>query len=360
MRHMVKALALIGSLAFAQSSSTPEIVKKLAPAVVLVKGTTGSDTVLGSGFVLSADGKIATNLHVIRDLKSGGVQLSSGEVFDSFSVLAFDQRKDLAIIQIAGFDLTVVELGNSNETKPGESVVAIGSPRGLQGTVTAGVVSALRDDPLGQGFKLIQTDVAINPGNSGGPLVNAKGQVIGVVTAKLRGSENLNFAVPINYVRGMLNNLQKPMTLDAMRASAGTTADVFTSTGYPTNWKSLTSGNRFQVKFQGEYVYAEPLLSDEQRQNAQRWHAFSIDELRKQGDRYVGMFRNGGTCQYRTLGNVVKYNQCKFERQIEFLSVKPDRIEGRINQPPVGAKFDCKKCTFSEPEAWQNFTWIPE
>src|SRR5882762_6823897 len=169
MRHMVKALALIGSLAFAQSSSTPEIVKKLAPAVVLVEGTTGSDTVLGSGFVLSADGKIATNLHVIRDLKSGGVQLSSGEVFDFFSVLAFDERKDLAIIQIAGFDLTVVELGNSNETKPGESVVAIGSPRGLQGTVTAGVVSALRDDPLGQGFKLIQTDAAINPGNSGGP-----------------------------------------------------------------------------------------------------------------------------------------------------------------------------------------------
>ena len=181
---------------------TPEIVEKVSKSVVLLKGTSDSGTVLGSGFLLSSDGKIATNLHVIREMRTGGVQLQSGEVFDTFSILAFDERKDLAIVQIAGFDLPAIDVGNSNEVKTGEPVIAIGSPRGLQGTVTAGIVSSVREDPTG--FKVIQTDAAANPGNSGGPLVNGRGQVIGVVTSKLRASEGLNFAMPINYVRGLL------------------------------------------------------------------------------------------------------------------------------------------------------------
>lgn len=169
------AAGVVFSLAFPvavfpqTSPVTPETVEKVSKSVVLLKGTNDSGTVLGSGFLLSPDGKIATNLHVIREMKTGGVQLQSGEIYDTFSVFAFDERKDLAIVQIAGFDLPAIELGNSNEVKPGESVIAIGSPRGLQGTVTAGIVSSVRDDPAG--FKLIQTDAAANPGNSGGPLV---------------------------------------------------------------------------------------------------------------------------------------------------------------------------------------------
>lgn len=207
--------------------ATAEIVKKTSPAVVLIKGSGERGSSLASGFLVSPDGKIATNLHAIRDLKSAGVQLASGDIFDSFTVLAFDERKDLAIIQIAGFDLPVTELGNSNEVQQGEPILVIGSPKGLTGTVTTGVVSAIRDDPAGRGFKLIQTDAAINPGNSGGPLVNSRGQVIGVVVAKLKESENLNFAIPVNYVRGLLNALQKPMSLEETRAKLGTSQDAF-------------------------------------------------------------------------------------------------------------------------------------
>ena len=90
---------------FCQSFDPAEITKKIAPAVVLVSGVTGDGKALGSGFIVSSDGKIATNLHVIRNLTNGGVQLTSGEKFDSFVVLAFDERKDIAIIRIAGFDL---------------------------------------------------------------------------------------------------------------------------------------------------------------------------------------------------------------------------------------------------------------
>jgi hypothetical protein len=202
---------------FGQASlTTTEIARRVSPSVVVIEGTSDSGDVLGSGFLVSKDGKIVTNLHVIRDLKSARVQLASGEVFDSLSVLAMDERRDLAIVHVAGFDLPALELGNSNSVKVGEPVVILGSPKGLEGTVTAGILSSVRD--TGDGFKVLQTDAAVNPGNSGGPLVNAKGQVIGVVSFKLRSSEGLNFAIPINYVTGLLNEPHGPISLERMRA----------------------------------------------------------------------------------------------------------------------------------------------
>lgn len=156
------------SVTFGQTASvSTEVIEKASKALVFVKGASEAGQQLGSGFLLSPDGKIATNLHVIRGMTSGGVQLASGEIYDKFLVLAFDERKDLAIIQVAGFDLPTIELGNSNGVRAGEPVVAMGSPLGLKGSVTAGVVSAVRNDFSG-GFKIIQTDAAVNPDNSGG------------------------------------------------------------------------------------------------------------------------------------------------------------------------------------------------
>jgi S1-C subfamily serine protease len=103
------------------------------PAVVLIKGTTGTGEILGTGFIISSDGKIATNLHVVETLKNGGVQLASGDKFDSFSIVAFDSRKDIAIINIRGFDLPTVALGNSNSVQVGEPVLAVGSRSDCRG-----------------------------------------------------------------------------------------------------------------------------------------------------------------------------------------------------------------------------------
>ena len=333
------------------------IVEKASKSVVLVKGVTNGGTVLGSGFVLSADGKIATNLHVIREMKSGGVQLASGEVFDSFTVLAFDDRKDLVIIKVPGFDLPAIELGNSNDLKAGEAVMAIGSPEGLKGSVTAGVVSAIRDDPFSGGYKVIQTDAAANPGNSGGPLLNDKGQAVGVITSKLKATEGLNFAVPINYVRGMMNSTEQPLGLAelSVRLSAAP-PDAFKSVeAFPTNWKSMKSGNRFKIRNEGDVLYVERVLSDAQKQVG----AFEAFELRKFNDRYTGMARQVLPVYYFA-GNRRVDHQCTFENPAEFSLLTASRIEGRVKNPPLDAKFDFKKCTYDKPYEWTQFVWIPE
>lgn len=209
-------LAVMFPFAFGQAPlTTAQIAKTVSPSVVVIQGKTESGEALGSGFIVSKDGKIVTNLHVIRDLTTVNVQMTNGDVFDTVSVLATDERRDLAVVQVAGFDLPALELGDSGTLAVGEPVVAVGSPRGLEGSVTAGILSAVRDG--GEGFKVLQTDAAVNPGNSGGPLVDGKARAIGVVSFKLRSAEGLNFAVPINYVRGLLNALHEPMTLGKMR-----------------------------------------------------------------------------------------------------------------------------------------------
>lgn len=209
-------LLVLPPIAFSQTTlTTAQIAKRVSPSVVVIEGKTDSGDVLGSGFIVSKDGKIVTNLHVIRDMKVATVKLATGEVFDSVSVLATDERRDLAVVKIAGFNLPVLALGNSDVTV-GEPVVIVGSPSGLEGTVTAGILSSLRDS--GKGFKVLQTDAAVNPGNSGGPLLNNRGQAIGVVSFKLRSAEGLNFAIPINYVRGLLDNIHEPLSLEQMQS----------------------------------------------------------------------------------------------------------------------------------------------
>jgi S1-C subfamily serine protease len=120
----------------------------------------------------------------------------------------------------------------------------VGSPLGLQGTVTTGVISSMRDDQTGGGFIVLQTDASVNPGNSGGPLVSRQAQVIGIVTYTIRGGENLNFAIPINYLRGLADSQPSAMSLDELRVKLSVSgSDVFKSSDpFPTRWKSLTTG----------------------------------------------------------------------------------------------------------------------
>ena len=195
--------------------TTAQIAKQVSPSVIVIQGKTASGEALGSGFIVSRDGKIVTNFHVIRDMVSATVQLASGEVIDSILILGADPARDLAIIQIVGHDLPALAMGDSDALTVGEPLVVVGSPRGLEGTVTAGILSSVRDS--GQGFTLLQTDAAVNPGNSGGPLVNNKGSAIGVISFKLKSAEGLNFAIPIRYVRLLLGNLHEPITLDQFR-----------------------------------------------------------------------------------------------------------------------------------------------
>lgn len=357
---LLPSLSLASPQAASQAFDSAEIAKKVSPAVVLIKGTTDSGEILGTGVIISSDGKIATNLHVIQQIRTGGVQLASGDKFDSFSVLAFDARKDIAIIKIPGFDLPSVSLGNSNNIQVGEPVLIVGSPLGLQGSVTTGVVSSLRDDPSSGGFKVIQTDAAANPGNSGGPLVNRQSEVIGIVTFKIKGTENLNFAIPINYLRGLMDSSQPAISIDEMRLKLSSAPDAFKSEDFPAHWKSLVTGTTKIIRRDGDRIYIETQMPDA----AKNAGCFNLAELEKKGDIFSGTLRIGCVCQYQVgLGVYARSYTNRFSDQtdIEIAKIDPTRIEGRVMQRPTGAKFDCRKGTYNKPPSdWVSFDWIPE
>lgn len=364
----IKRLALMAALfccslrsELTQSLDSAEVTKRVTPAVVLIKGKTDNGDLVGSGFIISGDGKIATNLHVIRDLRNGGVQLATGEKFDSFSILAFDERKDIAIIKIAGFDLPSATLGNSNAIQVGEPVLIVGSPLGLQGSVTTGVISSIRDDPFGGGFKAIQTDAAVNPGNSGGPLVNGRSEVVGVVTYKIKGGESLNFAIPINYLRGLIEAVGSPMSADNLRTKLASSTDVFRSEMFPTRWRSLATGTTKIIRRDADRMYVETVRPDAAKEAG----CFTLAELQKQGSIFVGATKYGCVCQYEVnkfgVGRVLQSNRSSDEGAIEITVVSPTRIEGRTLERPKDTKFDCKRATYSkERSVWTPFTWIPE
>ncbi|RST56343.1 DegQ family serine endoprotease [Variovorax sp. MHTC-1] len=155
----------------------------------------------GSGFIVSADGIILTNAHVVKDAKEVTVKLTDRREFRA-KVLGSDEKTDIAVLKIDAKNLPTLSLGNTKELKPGEWVLAIGSPFGFENTVTAGVVSAKgRSLPDDSYVPFIQTDVAINPGNSGGPLINTRGEVVGInsqIYSRSGGYQGVSFAIPID------------------------------------------------------------------------------------------------------------------------------------------------------------------
>jgi 2-alkenal reductase len=204
-----------------------QAVQKVGPAVVTVVGTipgqssffgsTGDQTVSGSGVFISDQGYILTNNHVVEGTKSVNIVLSNGSQ-EKATIVGTDQYNDIAVLKTDGIVPAVAVLGNSDVLKPGESVIAIGSPLGdFKNTVTVGVVSATgRSIDTGQGYQiegLLQTDAAINPGNSGGPLVDLAGEVIGINTLIVRGTgngavaEGLGFAIPVNTAQAVATQI---------------------------------------------------------------------------------------------------------------------------------------------------------
>ncbi|HEY9796700.1 MAG TPA: trypsin-like peptidase domain-containing protein, partial [Leptolyngbyaceae cyanobacterium] len=155
----------------------------------------------GSGFIISSDGRMITNAHVIAGAQSVKVTLKDGRTFDG-RVVGVDSVTDVAVVKIDAKNLPTVRLGTAEKLIPGEWAIAIGNPLGLDNTVTVGIISALDRSSSQVGVpekrvSFIQTDAAINPGNSGGPLLNARGEVIGVNTAIRAGAQGLGFAIPV-------------------------------------------------------------------------------------------------------------------------------------------------------------------
>ncbi len=198
---------------------------------------------LGSGFVISADGYIVTNAHVIENAEVIHVRFTDKREMKA-KVIGADKRSDVALVKVEATNLPFLKLGDSNATRVGEWVVAIGSPFGFANSVTAGILSAKsRDLPADSGASdavpFLQTDVAVNPGNSGGPLFNLRGEVIGInsqIFSRTGSYAGISFAIPIDYAASVIDQLRKSGKVTRGRigvAIANVTRDLADSLGLP-------------------------------------------------------------------------------------------------------------------------------
>lgn len=248
-----------------------DVAAKVSPSVVSIVATSGSasgisdylngqsgtSVAAGTGIIVSSNGYIMTNNHVIDGARSVSVQTSTGKTYDNVTVIGRDPLNDLAFLKIPNVSgLTAATLGNSSTLRQGQSVVAIGNALGqYQNTVTSGIVSGI-GRPVTAGSEdsssteqlddLIQTDAAINAGNSGGPLVNLQGQVIGINTAVASDAQSIGFAIPINATKGVLAGVLKDGKIE--RAYLGVAFVPVT----PTVQQQYNLGVS-----QGAYVYSE-------------------------------------------------------------------------------------------------------
>jgi hypothetical protein len=202
---VILATGLVRAQSIQTRKNIPEIARAVRGAVVsiVMSDNGGQPVAQGTGFVVSEDGRIVTNYHVIEEGSSAIVKLPDGALFPVDRLLAADKDRDIAIIKAHGKNFHVVSLGDSDRVQVGDEVVAIGNPLSLDSTVSNGIVSAVRTVQE-EGGKFLQVTTPISPGSSGGPLFNMEGQVVGITSMHLQGGENLNFAIPINDVKRLL------------------------------------------------------------------------------------------------------------------------------------------------------------
>jgi S1-C subfamily serine protease len=283
MKHLVLCLCVVSALIFnfalqsyaqvAQASTKLEassIYEKASPSVVFItcvdaKGNVSS----GSGVILRADGIIATNFHVISDAVAAKVQLSNSDIYDDVSVLDTDERKDIAILKIKAVNLPALSVADSDSVKIGATVYAIGSPRGLTGSLSSGIVSSLR--PASElsseltGFRIIQFTAPASPGSSGGALLDDTGKLLGLVFANKPGGQNLNAAIPVNYVAPLAANakgdgrsLKKMPNVEESTATTSNTSDDY-EYGKLSELKGI---KKIFIDTGGETAYRERLIKE--------------------------------------------------------------------------------------------------
>jgi S1-C subfamily serine protease len=214
--EVVQSEPVVAGSTLAEEQKLVDIYAEASPAVVQIE--VGLST--GSGFLIDDAGHILTNSHVVHGESSVTVTLSDGTQLDA-TVLGADAADDLALVKVDASDvsrITPLTMGDSDNVQPGQMAIALGSPYGLENTITVGVVSGLERSLTGDDGRpitgVIQTDAALNPGNSGGPLLDSEGEVIGVNTAvESQAADGVGFAVPINTAENVLPRLQEGQTV---------------------------------------------------------------------------------------------------------------------------------------------------
>ena len=351
-------LVLAVSSAFCQSVS--DVVKRSSDAVVqiVISDLKGQETALGSGFLISSDGKTVTNYHVIKGAHSAIVKLSNGAFFPVEGVLAVDVDKDLAILKVPGKNLPFLALGNATDVHIGDHVIAIGSPLGLEGTVSDGIVSAIRDE---KGKKWIQTTAPVSHGNSGGPLLDLSGNVQGVITwgVNLQLGQNLNFAAVSDEVKTLVARAHAPAPLDSTpepQSDALPKLGEASTSSIAGVWTSLATGHDYRVRRDGDHIYAEWVNMPAELNGT---GAFMRTDFKLGSDGvWHGETHGRLPCTYRNNWNGQNVvNWCSIHHTgTEINKLTDTRIEG------ISVRFeklDCRKCEY-RGEKKEPFTFIPK
>jgi S1-C subfamily serine protease len=291
---------------------------------------------------VTSDGKIVTNHHVIAGAHSAIVKLNNGAFFPVEGVLADDSDGDIAVIKVSGKNLPVLLLADSDALSAGEHVVAIGSPLGLENSISDGIISGFRDDSKGRSW--VQTTAPASHGNSGGPLLTMDEKVAGVVTWKATAGENLNFAVPSKLVATLLSN----STVRPFGSVTKTDSISTTPSAEEKVWTSMTSGHDYKIRMDGDYIYAQVTNLPASLQSTP---AFVRSELKKTGDKWVGK-----NISYMPFSTRTGQKWCRIETEIEIDKLSDSRIEGKAM---AWQSTNVKKC---EPEhvELRQFVWIPK
>jgi hypothetical protein len=239
----------------------PTITREASKAVVLVIASdkNGKEIRQGSGFIVSRNGQVVTNYHVVERASTVVIKFSDGAFYLVDGFLAIDEENDIAVLKASGKNFPIVPLGDSNQVQAGEEVVAIGSPLALESTVSNGIISAIRE--VGdENKRMLQVTAPISPGSSGGPLFNMRGEVIGITTLQFSKGQNLNFAIPINEAKPLLlSKVPMPFVDNGEETHAATAEQKLGSAAKDAKktWRNLTDGQIYKTRIIGDTLYLE-------------------------------------------------------------------------------------------------------
>lgn len=197
-----------------------------------MRDASGTEQGTGSGFLISADGVIATNHHVIDGARQLLVKLGDGRELEVEGVIATDAAHDVALIKVAGEALPFLELGSAASLREGDRVAVIGSPLGLAGSISEGIFSATRDVMMGREGPWLQITAAISPGSSGSPVLDGDGRVVGVAVATMLGGQSVNLAVPASFLKRPLTKGGNAKPLEPLGESGSQALNLMLSLGF--------------------------------------------------------------------------------------------------------------------------------
>jgi hypothetical protein len=281
---LAAAVGLAPSVAWAQNPTPREIAAAAQRATVQIRSMDARGDVggLGSGFFVSPDGVIVTNFHVVENAHALQVETFDGEVYDNVYYVTSDPRRDVAVLKIPVQGAVSLRLGSDTAAVVGAGVYAMGNPLGQTRTFSDGLVSATRTI---EGVSMIQISAPISPGSSGGPVMDARGEVIGVATLVMNGGQNLNYAVPVRYVHPLLGMGEQPQRFARSRLprvsgglASGAEESFLGQGSTPPGGRSTRTATDWEEQVIGYLSTGEELL---QRGGFERTHDYETGLLRE-------------------------------------------------------------------------------